>query len=89
MELADAGSNAKSRLTAVLTAGIRSSYDAGGTRVPLQCGGRLRSGLWRSRRPIPPWIVHDLRRTARSLLARASVRPDICERVLGHAIPGV
>jgi hypothetical protein len=30
-----------------------------------------------------------LRRTARSLLARAGVRPDICERVLGHAIPGV
>jgi integrase len=39
--------------------------------------------------PIPPWVVHDLRRTARSLLARAGVRPDICERVLGHAIPGV
>ena len=39
--------------------------------------------------PIPDWIIHDLRRTARSLLARAGVRPDICERVLGHAIPGV
>ena len=39
--------------------------------------------------PIPNWIVHDLRRTARSLMARAGVRPDICERVLGHAIPGV
>jgi HPt (histidine-containing phosphotransfer) domain-containing protein len=39
--------------------------------------------------PIPPWVVHDLRRTARSLLARAGVRPDICKRVLGHANPGV
>jgi len=39
--------------------------------------------------PIPPWVIHDLRRTARSLMARAGVRPDICERVLGHAIPGV
>lgn len=39
--------------------------------------------------PIPAWVVHDLRRTARSLMARAGVRPDICERVLGHAIPGV
>ena len=33
--------------------------------------------------------IHDLRRTARSLLSRAGVRPDISERVIGHAIPGV
>ena len=39
--------------------------------------------------PIPPWVIHDLRRTARSLMSRAGIRPDICERVLGHAIPGV
>jgi integrase len=38
---------------------------------------------------ISPWILHDLRRTARSLMARAGVRPDIAERVLGHAITGV
>jgi integrase len=37
----------------------------------------------------PHWTLHDLRRTARSLMARAGVRPDIAERVLGHAIPGV
>jgi integrase len=37
----------------------------------------------------PPWVIHDLRRTARSLLARAGVRPDIAERVLGHVIAGV
>ena len=35
------------------------------------------------------WTIHDLRRTARSLMSRAGVRPDIAERVLGHAIPGV
>ena len=35
------------------------------------------------------WVVHDLRRTARSLMSRAGVRPDIAERVLGHAISGV
>lgn len=34
-------------------------------------------------------MVHDLRRTARSLMSRAGVRPDIAERVLGHEIPGV
>ena len=32
------------------------------------------------------WRIHDLRRTARSLLSRAGVRPDIAERVLGHAV---
>jgi integrase len=36
-----------------------------------------------------PWVIHDLRRTARSLLSRAGVRPDISERVMGHAIAGV
>jgi integrase len=35
------------------------------------------------------WVLHDLRRTARSLMSRAGVRPDIAERVLGHPIPGV
>jgi integrase len=35
------------------------------------------------------WVLHDLRRTAKSLMARAGVRPDISERVLGHAIAGV
>src|SRR5262249_52635501 len=35
------------------------------------------------------WRLHDLRRTARSLLSRASVNPDIAERCLGHAIGGV
>jgi integrase len=38
---------------------------------------------------IAPWVVHDLRRTARSLMARAGVRPDVAERVMGHAIRGV
>jgi len=35
------------------------------------------------------WQLHDLRWTARSLLSRAGVRPDIGERVMGHAIAGV
>lgn len=38
---------------------------------------------------IEHWVIHDLRRTCRSLLARAGVMPHIAERVLGHAIPGV
>ena len=35
------------------------------------------------------WTVHDLRRTARSLMSRAGVRPDHAERTLGHVIAGV
>jgi integrase len=38
---------------------------------------------------VADWTLHDLRRTARSLMARAGVRPDIAERVLNHAIVGV
>jgi len=35
------------------------------------------------------WRLHDLRRTARSLMSRAGISSEISERVLGHAIPGV
>ena len=37
----------------------------------------------------PNWTLHDLRRTAKTLMVRAGVRPDISERVLGHVIAGV
>jgi integrase len=35
------------------------------------------------------WTLHDLRRTARSLMSRASVPSDHAERCLGHVIGGV
>jgi len=35
------------------------------------------------------WTIHDLRRTARSLMSRAGVNADIAERCLGHVIGGV
>jgi integrase len=38
---------------------------------------------------MPRFTLHDLRRTARSLISRAGVRPHIAERVLGHVMPGV
>lgn len=41
------------------------------------------------RKPMPAWRIHDLRRTARSLMSRAKVNSDVAERVLGHALPGV
>jgi integrase len=45
-------------------------------RFDMECGVRA-------------WRLHDLRRTARSLLSRAGVDPDLAERCLGHAITGV
>jgi integrase len=35
------------------------------------------------------WTLHDLRRTARSLMSRAGVDADHAERCLGHVIAGV
>ncbi len=46
---------------------------------------RKKAGL----RPMAPWRLHDLRRTARSFMSRAGVSADVAERVLGHALPGV
>jgi integrase len=39
--------------------------------------------------PLPNWTIHDLRRSARSLMSRAKVPTDHAERVLGHVIGGV
>ncbi|WP_439402675.1 tyrosine-type recombinase/integrase [Bradyrhizobium sp. DASA03068] len=38
---------------------------------------------------LPRWTLHDLRRTARSLMSRAGVPTDHAERALGHVIGGV
>ena len=35
------------------------------------------------------WTIHDLRRSARSLMSRAGITPDTAERALGHKIAGV
>ena len=35
------------------------------------------------------WTLHDLRRTARTLMSRAGVNPDHAERCLGHVMPGI
>jgi integrase len=35
------------------------------------------------------WTLHDLRRTARTLMSRAGVNTDIAERCLGHVIGGI
>ena len=38
---------------------------------------------------VADWRLHDLRRTARSLMSRAGVSADVAERCLGHIIGGV
>src|SRR5215472_13506869 len=44
----------------------------------------------REKRPaMPAWTFHDLRRTARTLLAELKVDRDTAERCLGHAIGGI
>ena len=35
------------------------------------------------------WVIHDLRRAARTLLSRAGISADIAERCLGHSLTGV
>jgi len=52
------------------------SFGQGKTKFDAACG-------------VTAWRLHDLRRTARTLLSRAGVRPDVAERCLGHALPGI
>lgn len=41
------------------------------------------------RSKMPRWTLHDLRRTARTLMSRAKVPEDHAERAMGHVIAGV
>ena len=50
--------------------------------------GLLKRGIDKEAQ-IAPWVVHDLRRTARSLMARAGVTSFVAERVMGHILRGV
>jgi integrase len=43
----------------------------------------------RKQRAMPGWVLHNLRRTVRTLLSDPGVDPFIAERVLGHALPGL
>ncbi len=49
---------------------------------------KFRDGLERTS-GVTDWTLHDLRRTARSLMSRAGVPSDHAERCLGHVMPGV
>ncbi len=51
--------------------------------------GRRKEQLDRLLKFEKPWVVHDLRRTARTLMAEAGVSEEVAERVVGHVLPGV
>jgi integrase len=55
--------------------------------------GDVSKGKRRLEKKLPPdmpqWGIHDLRRTARSLLSRAGTLPHISEQVLGHSLRGI
>jgi integrase len=54
------------------------------------CGwGPAKAALDAKAPDVALWVIHDLRRTARSLMSRAGVQREIAERVLGHTIAGV
>ena len=68
---------------------------AGSAFVFTADGGRALGGFTRRKQQfdarcgVSNWTVHDLRRSARSLLSRAGIGADIAERCLGHTIGGV
>jgi len=71
------------------TQGRRPFGDYGKAKAALDAEiAKLRKAEGRD--PMPPWqLSRDVRRTAKTLMQRAGVRPDISERVLAHVIKGV
>jgi integrase len=62
-------------------------FSADGAR-PLG-GFALRKDIFDKVSGVDNYRLHDLRRTARTLLSRADISADIAERALGHALVGV
>jgi integrase len=56
--------------------------------APLRAFGKYKAALDQAS-GITGWRLHDLRRTARSLMSRAGVAPHVAEQALGHKVKGV
>jgi integrase len=56
---------------------------------PISGFGGLKRSFDEATGPMDRWTLHDLRRTARSLMSRAGIPSDHAERVLGHVIGGI
>jgi integrase len=57
-------------------------------KKPLNSFGRAKCTLDEAS-GVTKWTWHDLRRTSRSLMARAGVNDSVAERCLAHTIPGM
>ena len=61
---------------------------AGAGKVALNAVSNEKAALDK-RAKIAPWVLHDLRRTAKTLMQRAKVDWSVSESILGHALVGV
>jgi integrase len=78
---------AQTLLTKLHSKGFLFSTDGGET--PISGFSKFKRGFDKTVGPLPNWTLHDLRRTARSLMSRAEVSGDVAERCLDHAVGGV
>jgi integrase len=82
-------------LSAAALAILEKSPRIAGSDFVFTSDGRRLGGLSRRKKQfdkvcgVTGWTVHDLRRTSRSLMARARVPREHAERCLGHKMPGV
>ena len=55
------------------------------------CSGRSKAAAYKHRQvcPVSVWAPHDLRRTARTLLAELACPFEVAEAILAHELPGV
>src|SRR5262249_32918908 len=63
-------------------------FSSDGGHTPIGGFTAFRSGFYKDS-VTAGWPVHDLRRTARTLMSRARVSTDHAERCLGHVIGGI
>jgi integrase len=60
----------------------------GDGRHAIAASSRLKAKLDKAS-GVTGWRLHDLRRTARTLMSEAGANPDHAERCLGHALPSI
>ena len=82
-------------LSAAAISQINNTPRIAGSAFVFSADGRRLGGLGRRKAELEQisgtnsWTIHDLRRTARSLMSRAGVLSEHAERCLGHVIGGV
>jgi integrase len=57
-------------------------------KKPIAAFSQFKAKIWTDS-GVTDWNIHDLRRTARSLMSRTGVNSDHAERALGHVIGGI